>query len=524
MRSGNGKGKSGNGNGNGNGKAAPGVTPKVRCAIYTRKSTEEGLDQEFNSLDAQREAAEAYIASQRHEGWIALPDHYDDGGYSGGNMDRPALGRLLRDIEDGRVDSVVTYKVDRLSRSLLDFTKIVEAFERQNVTFVSVTQAFNTTSSMGRLTLNILLSFAQFEREIIGERIRDKVAAAKRKGKYTGGMPVLGYDVDRAAKRLIVNPQEARLVRHIFKRFTQVGSATLLARELNQQGHRTKGWVTAKGTPRQGTVWNKAHLYRMFNNRLYVGEIAHHDKHYPGEHPAIVPQGLFDQVQGILAENCRCRANRTRAQTPALLKGLLKCGHCGGSMGPTFAKKNGKTYRYYLCIAASKNGYDTCPVKTVAAGAIERAVIDQLRGIFRAPEMIAATYRAATAQHREEIARLEARRNALQAQLENGSDGAASAVGRLDAENQLAANDHLLRGLRKHVIEESQVADALRQLDPLWDELFPAEQARIVQLLVERVILMENGIDIRFRPEGVIALATELENGTEECTDGCADE
>ena len=494
-------------NGNSNAKNGNGIQPKIRCAIYTRKSTDEGLDQEFNSLDAQREAAEAYIASQKSEGWVVLPDHYDDGGFSGGTMDRPALKRLLEDIEDRHVDCVIVYKVDRLSRSLLDFTKIVEAFDRQGVTFVSVTQAFNTTTSMGRLTLNILLSFAQFEREIIGERIRDKVAASKRKGMYTGGMPVLGYDVDRLAKKLIVNPKEAQLVRHIFKRFAQIGSATLLAKELNSQGKKTKSWVTAKGATHAGVAWNKMHLYRMFNNRLYVGEVSHHEKHYPGEHEAIVPRDLFDGVQSILAENCRCRANKARAQTPALLKGLLKCGHCGGSMGPTFAKKNGKTYRYYLCIAASKNGYDTCPVKTIAAGEIEGAVIDQLRGIFRAPEMVAATYRAATEQHRAEITRLEAERAELKKQMDAASDPAT----RLDSQNRLAEIDHLLRGLRKHVIEESQVADALRQLDPLWDELFPAEQARIVQLLIERVVLNEDGIQVRFRPDGLNALATELE-------------
>lgn len=492
---------------NGNGKASGGLTPKVRCAIYTRKSTEEGLDQEFNSLDAQREAAEAYIASQRSEGWVALPDHYDDGGYSGGTMDRPALKRLLEDIEDRHVDCVVVYKVDRLSRSLLDFTKIVETFERQGVTFVSVTQAFNTTTSMGRLTLNVLLSFAQYEREIIGERIRDKIAASKRKGKYTGGMPVLGYDVDRGAKKLVVNPVEAKLVCQIFKRFTQIGSATLLAKELNQHGYRTKQWIKANGEAHTGNTWNKMHLYRMFNNHLYIGEIAHHDQHYPGEHEGIVPRDLFDKVQAILAENCRCRANKTRAQTPALLKGLLKCGHCGGSMGPTFAKKNGKTYRYYLCIAASKNGYDSCPVKTIAAGEIEGAVIDQLRGIFRAPEMVAATYRAATEQQRTEITRLVIERGELKKQIDATADPAA----RLDAKNRLAEIDYLIRGLRKHVIEERTVADALRQLDPLWDELFPAEQARIVQMLIERVVLNEDGIQVRFRPDGLNALATELE-------------
>ncbi len=492
---------------NGNGKTPSSLTPKVRCAIYTRKSTEEGLDQEFNSLDAQREACESYIASQRHEGWVGLPDHYDDGGYSGGTLERPALQRLLQDIEERCVDTVVVYKVDRLSRSLLDFSKIVEAFERQGVTFVSVTQQFNTTTSMGRLTLNILLSFAQFEREIIGERIRDKVAAAKRKGKYTGGMPVLGYDVDRAAKKLIVNSKEAELVRHIFKRFIQIGSATSLAKELNEQGHRTKEWVTAKGAIHASVAWNKMHLYRMFNNHLYIGEIAHHDQHYPGEHEAIVPRALFDQVQAILEVNCKVRGNRTRAQTPALLKGIIKCGHCGGAMGPTFARKNGKTYRYYLCIAASKNGYDSCPVKTVAAGEIEGAVLEQLRAVFRSPELTAETYRAARPQERAQVTVLESERQELEIKLA----GNVAPSEKQEFQNRVHEIDRTIRRLGKHVLDEKQVADALNQLDPIWDELFPAEQARIVQLLVEHVVLNEDGIQVRFRPEGLNTLVTELE-------------
>ena len=223
---------------------------KARCAIYTRKSSEEGLEQEFNSLDAQREACEAYIASQRHEGWIPVPDHYDDGGISGGTLQRPALQRLLADIEAGRVDVIVVYKVDRLSRSLMDFAKLVEVFERHGVSFVSVTQQFNTTTSMGRLTLNILLSFAQFEREVIGERIRDKFAASRKKGMWMGGHPPLGYDIEN--RKLVVNETEAALVRHIFERFIRIGSATKLVKELNAEGYRTKSWVTASGRQREG--------------------------------------------------------------------------------------------------------------------------------------------------------------------------------------------------------------------------------------------------------------------------------
>ena len=259
---------------------------KVRCAIYTRKSSEEGLDMEFNSLDAQRESCEAYIASQKAEGWVPVPDRYDDGGFSGGNLERPALKRLLADIDSGLIDVVVVYKIDRLSRSLMDFSKLVEVFDRNDVTFVSVTQSFNTTTSMGRLTLNILLSFAQFEREVIGERIRDKFAASRRKGMWMGGVPPLGYDV--VARKLVVNDAEANLVRHVFRRFLQVGSATLLVKELNAAGHRTKSWMTQDGKERQGVPFTKNFLYKMLGNRVYLGEAVHKGVAHAGEHEAII--------------------------------------------------------------------------------------------------------------------------------------------------------------------------------------------------------------------------------------------
>ena len=243
-------------------------TRKLRCAVYTRKSSEEGLEQEFNSLDAQREAGLAYIASQRAEGWIALPDHYDDGGVSGGTLERPALQRLLRDVEAGLIDVVVVYKIDRLSRSLMDFAKLVEAFEQHEVTFVSVTQQFNTTTTMGRLTLNILLSFAQFEREVIGERIRDKFAASRRKGMWMGGNVPLGYRVE--ARKLVVVESEAELVRRIFARFAALGSALKVARELNAAGEVTKRW-NANRRLRGGRAWTKGDVYKILANRVYLG-------------------------------------------------------------------------------------------------------------------------------------------------------------------------------------------------------------------------------------------------------------
>ena len=292
---------------------------KLRCAVYTRKSSEEGLEQEFNSLDAQREAGLAYIQSQRSEGWIALPDHYDDGGISGGTLDRPALQRLLRDIEAGMIDVVVVYKIDRLSRSLTDFAKLVEVFERHNVTFVSVTQQFNTTTSMGRLTLNILLSFAQFEREVIGERIRDKFAASRAKGMWMGGWPPLGYEVQD--RKLVVVEREAAIVRRIFDRFAKTGSALTVARELNAAGEVTKRRICKDG-PRGGKRWTKGAVYKMLANRIYLGEAVHKGAAYPGEHAAIIDQRAWDKAHAVMAEPARqARAAAARAQVPMCLKG-----------------------------------------------------------------------------------------------------------------------------------------------------------------------------------------------------------
>ena len=259
---------------------------RMRCAVYTRKSSEEGLEQEYNSIDAQRDAAHSYIASQRAEGWIPVADDYDDPGFSGGNMERPALVRLLADIQTGKIDVVVIYKIDRLTRSLADFSKMVEIFDRHRVSFVSVTQQFNTTTSMGRLMLNILLSFAQFEREVTGERIRDKIAASKRKGMWMGGVPPLGYDV--VNRRLVPNESESDLVRQVFTRFAELGSATRLVKELHQGGATTKSWTTQDGKTRAGKPLDKGSIHRLLHNRVYLGEMAHRGAWFPAEHPPIV--------------------------------------------------------------------------------------------------------------------------------------------------------------------------------------------------------------------------------------------
>jgi DNA invertase Pin-like site-specific DNA recombinase len=317
----------------------------VRCAIYTRKSSEEGLDQEFNSLQAQREACEAFITSQRHEGWVCLRAGYDDGGFSGATMGRPALQRLLADITAGRVDIIVVYKIDRLTRSLADFAKIVEILDARSASFVSVTQQFNTTTSMGRLTLNVLLSFAQFEREVIGERIRDKIAASKKKGMWMGGVPPLGYRVQD--RKLVIIDSEAEIVRSIFGRYAELGSVRLLKAELEAHGINSKSWTSAAGRVIGGKPFSRGALYLMLRNRTYRGEIVYKGQSFPAEHPPIIDQPLWDAVQMRLAGNTAARNSGTRTRQPSLLAGMLFDAE-GNRMTPSYAIKKGTRYRYYV--------------------------------------------------------------------------------------------------------------------------------------------------------------------------------
>ena len=318
---------------------------RLRCAIYTRKSSEEGLEQDFNSLDAQREACEAYILSQRHAGWIALPEMYDDGGISGGTLERPSVQRLFKDVREGKIDCVVVYKVDRLTRSLADFAKIVDIFDASSVSFVSVTQQFNTTSSMGRLTLNVLLSFAQFEREIAGERIRDKIAASKKKGMWMGGYPPLGYDV--LDRKLVITPHEAETVKHIFRRYLELGAVSALRDDLKHDGIHSKQRIDKHGTTTGGKPFARGALYHMLKNRIYRGEIVHKDAAYPGEHPPIIDRPLWDMVAKQLEDNTHDREAAVGAQEPSLLTGILFDGD-GCRLTPSHAVKAGKRYRYYV--------------------------------------------------------------------------------------------------------------------------------------------------------------------------------
>ncbi len=360
------------------------VRRMVRCAVYTRKSTEEGLDQEFNSLQAQREAAEAYIKSQRHLGWTLLAQPYDDGGFTGGNIERPALKRLLDDIDAHRVDCVVVYKVDRLSRSLLDFARLMDRFDQRSVSFVSVTQQFNTTTSLGRLTLNILLSFAQFEREIIGERTRDKMSAARRKGKWVGGTPVLGYDVDPRGGRLMVNEGEAARVREIFRLYAMYRSLAKLVADLQRRKWTTKSWTTKHGSHHAGSVFDKPALLRLLTNAIYIGKVEHKGTIYPGEQAAIVESELWEEINLELRAARRGPNATVRTKQSALLNGLLFCGSCDQPMVLTYTSKADRRYRYYVCRTAREKGWNGCPTKSIAAGLIEESVVTQLRSALNA--------------------------------------------------------------------------------------------------------------------------------------------
>jgi site-specific DNA recombinase len=421
----------------------------VRCAIYTRKSTEEGLEQEFNSLDAQRESAEAYIASQKAEGWTCLPHRYDDGGFSGGTIERPALKRLMADIEAGEIDCVVVYKVDRLSRSLLDFARLMGLFDSKGISFVSVTQQFNTANSMGRLMLNVLLSFAQFEREIISERTRDKIAAARRKGKWAGGRPVLGYDlVSRpGGGKLVVNDGEAVIVREIFSTYLSVGSLIPLVRACRDRGWTTKAWATKAGKPQGGRPLDKGRLYSMLTNPVYTGKVRHHDDVFDGEHEAIIDDATFAAVGEMLRSNGRDGGSQVRNKHGALLKGLVRCKACECGMGHHYASKatdrGAARYRYYVCQKAQKQGWNMCPGASIPANDLEDFVVGQIRAAL-------------------------------------AGDGAIDAVVER-ARMVLSETDP------DRVIDPDEAVGAAEAFDPIWDALNSSERAELLRQLVRLV-------------------------------------
>ncbi len=375
---------------------------KLYCAIYTRKSTNEGLEKDFTTLDAQRESAEDYIKSQKSTGWTILRNKYNDGGFTGANTERPALKRLMDDIREGRINCVVVYKVDRLSRSLLDFTKLLEFFDQNNVTFVSVTQHFNTQSSMGRLTLNILLSFAQFEREMISERTKDKMGAARKKGKWVGGQPLLGYDLDRDNRRIVINEQESKLVKKIFDIYLKENSMLRTMSVLNEEGFTTKNYVAKSGRITGGRSFVKNNIQLILNNPIYTGRVFYEKKMYEAEHEAIIPIELFDKVQDRIAYNRVNRKIRKNAECAGLLSQLIRCKACNSPMFHSYSVKNKvKKYRYYVCVNAQKKGYAVCPTRSVNAQEMEDTVYQLLPKVEIKNSLLAERYRSVIEKVRE---------------------------------------------------------------------------------------------------------------------------
>src|SRR6202167_569082 len=362
---------------------------RIRCAIYTRKSSEEGLEQSFNSLQAQREACEAYIASQRHEGWQVVAKKYDDGGFSGGTMNRPALKQLLEDIAARLVDTVIVYKVDLLTRSLTDFAKIIEVFDKQGVSFVSVTQQFNTTSSIGRLTLNVLLSFAQFEREVTGERIRDKIAASKKRGMWMGGVAPLGYDV--RDRQLIVNPAEAKVVGEIFTQYLSLGSVAALKQYLDRKKLRTKVRTSAHGRVFGGKPYSRGGLYKLLNNEVYMGRIAHRGELHAGQQQAIIGPEIWEKVKALLAANNQGHRQRGRRVTPSVLAGLVFDAE-DNRYTPTHAVKKGRRYRYYTSQAVIQKRRKPSHLDRIPARELEQLVHSRIQALLCSPQEMAAVY------------------------------------------------------------------------------------------------------------------------------------
>ena len=501
-------------------RSEPAPESKItRCAIYTRKSSEDGLEQEFNSLDAQRESGEAYIKSLASEGWVQIPDTYDDGGFTGGNMDRPGLARLMADIEAGKVDCVVVYKVDRLSRSLLDFARMMSLFDEHRIAFVSVTQQFNTANSMGRLMLNVLLSFAQFEREIISERTRDKIAATRRKGKWTGGMPLLGYDVEQPGSKLVINETEASQVRQIYDLYLEHRTLLNVVKVLTERRWCNKGWTTKKETRRGGLPFTKTSLHKLLTNPTYLGKVKYKRELHEGEHEGIIDPDVFLQVQAQLIQNSNGGGGGVRNEFGALLKGLLRCSCCDAAMVPSITKKGDRRYRYYVCSKAQKLGWETCPSKSVPAGEMERFVIGQIRSLGADPGFVhnvveqigeVATDELDGLRDQERIAEREIRQceteiRQMSAKGPDSTERLAAAHERMRmATEQLSAIQQEIRDRDIEPPDREVIEHALREFDPIWNALSPREQERVLKLLVQRVDY--NGasgqVDIMFEPDG----------------------
>jgi site-specific DNA recombinase len=487
-------------------RLAPRAVTERRVAIYTRKSVNEGVHQQFSSLDAQRERVEGYIASQEDDGWLALQERYDDHGYTGANIDRPAFRRLMDDIEAGRVNVVACYRLDRLTRSLIDFAQLMQTFKRHQVAFVSVTERFDTSTPMGTMVLNMLATFAQFEREVIAQRTKDKVSASRRRGQFTGGRPTLGFDI--VNKRLVVNPDEAAAVRRVYDLYMQCGGLVATASELRLLGITNKKWTTRSGEVQGGNEFDRNTLASLLKSPLYVGDVRAGDEVVPGEHEAIIERDVWDQVQAMLAAQAPNVGMRPTKRSSALLSGLARC-RCGAAMTPVHTKRGPKRYAYYVCAAAVKRGSSTCPKSRVTAGTLESFVIAEVRKFGRNPELIDAALRCEQRERVAERAKLEASITELRTargRHAGEQQRLLRAVGEEDAPAGLIARVRELDGLAAEAdsrimkLERDAAAlsvpsdaqalrDELVRFDGVWNELDPDEKARALSLLVEEVVV-----------------------------------
>jgi site-specific DNA recombinase len=493
---------------NGSSTRSPGTG--VRCAIYTRKSTTEGLDTDFNTLDAQRDASEHYIRAQAHQGWTLLQEHYDDGGFTGANTERPALQRLLDDVERGEIDLVVVYKVDRLSRSLLDFARLMERFEKRGVGFVSVTQNFDTSSSMGRLVLNVLLSFAQFERELISERTRDKIQAARRRGKWTGGQVNLGYGVEPDGRGITVIPEEAEIVRLIFDLYLKTHSIGFITERLHALGLTTKRHVSKKGTVRGGGPWTKGAVYQILRNPLYVGKVRGADGAlHAGEHEPLVSLATFEEVAARMDLRTTGRLRKSR-KAEYLLSGLLRCGPCDSAMTSSRGtSRTGKRYRYYRCVRQQQQG-GRCVTGLLPAQEIEEAVFAQVKAlatrgevrlcvlerVFSASALTGVEATRANLQSRIQALRTESKRllGALSANEGAGGRTLVERLGEIETEVdhlrvQLGEVEDRLRAWKSSVRDEEKMARLFDDFDAVWGALAPLEKRELLHLLIDRIVV-----------------------------------
>jgi site-specific DNA recombinase len=503
-------------------------TPQTRVAIYCRQSV--ASDLEFGSIDAQREAVEAYVQSQRGEGWISLPARYDDHGFSGGNTDRPAFQRLVGDIEAGKVDVIAAYKIDRVSRSLTDFTNFMATLEKRGVGFVSTTQSFDTRTSMGRLTLNVLASFSQFERETIAERTRDKIAATRKKGMWTGGRPPLGYDVKD--KALVINKAEADTVRTIFAAYLEHGGLVATVTELERRGLRNKSWTNKGGKHVRGAAFDKCSLRGLLTNVLYIGRIRSGDEVVPGKHDAIIDTATFDAVAAALRDRRRPYRQQV-GKWSALLVGILRCARCGAAMTHAANIRGDRVHRYYCCTTSQKQGAAACRGSRAPAGELEDVVVGRIKAIGTDASVLTATLAAAQQARRARQPELvaEARRlanertdltgqraNLLDA-LQHGGVAANAIAGRLaEVDEQLGRLQHRhdeitgqLAAIENAPVDEAACRTALAEFTSAWDELVPRERARVLGLLIDEVRYdgPAGEVTISFRDNGIRALGRE---------------